>query len=364
MTQAIDKHSCPACGSQAEWNPGKQALVCPYCGTVSPYEVDAASGEVRELDLVRALREIPDELRGWQTNSHSVQCKSCKAVSVFEAGRVGQRCDFCGSPELVDYNEVKAPLRPQSLLPFKTAQDQAKNALRQWYSSKRLAPGSLKRQALLDDAHGAYLPYWTFDANVECPWTAEAGHYYTTSERVRDPQGRMVTRQVQKVRWSPASGQVHHTFDDTLVPGSHGVEHSILTSIEPFPTQQLIPYDTSYLSGFVVEHYQQVLVDAAQAARRRMEGTLRQLCGSQVPGDTQRNLQIFPRYSGETFKLVLLPVWLLTYRYRGKVYQVVVNGVTGQVGGRYPKSAWKIFFLVLLLLIVAGFLAYWVANNQ
>ena len=27
MTLALEKHPCPACGAQAEWNPGKQKLV-------------------------------------------------------------------------------------------------------------------------------------------------------------------------------------------------------------------------------------------------------------------------------------------------------------------------------------------------
>ena len=67
----------------------------------------------------KALRELPDEARGWLTERRTVQCQSCKAVSVFDPERVGQNCEFCGSPALVDYKEIKAPIRPQSLLPFK-----------------------------------------------------------------------------------------------------------------------------------------------------------------------------------------------------------------------------------------------------
>ena len=37
---AISKFPCPACGAQAEWNPGKEKLVCPFCGTESPYQID------------------------------------------------------------------------------------------------------------------------------------------------------------------------------------------------------------------------------------------------------------------------------------------------------------------------------------
>jgi Zn finger protein HypA/HybF involved in hydrogenase expression len=116
---ALEKHECPACGAQAEWNPTTQKLVCPFCGTESPYTIDRELGKVVELDLVKALRELPDEERGWQTERRSVQCQSCRAVMVFDPSRVGQNCEFCGSPALVDYQEIKAPIRPQGVLPFK-----------------------------------------------------------------------------------------------------------------------------------------------------------------------------------------------------------------------------------------------------
>ena len=71
-----------------------------------------------------------------------------------------------------------------------------------------------------------------------------------------------------------------------------------------------------------------------------------------MPGDTYRNLHIHPTFSGQTFKHILVPVWLLTYNYGAKPFQVVVNGYTGRMAGEYPKSAWKIALLVLLALIV------------
>ena len=72
----------------------------------------------------------------------------------------------------------------------------------------------------------------------------------------------------------------------------------------------------------------------------------------QVPGDTHRNLQIFPSYSGRTFKHVLVPVWLVSYTYGSKNFQVLANGYTGKLAGEYPKSWVKIFFAVLAVLIV------------
>src|SRR5438132_9805520 len=98
MTEAIaqKKFSCPACGGEAQWNPGKSALVCPFCGTTSPAQAELGpTGEeiVAEHDLAAALRGIPDERRGWQTAKTSVKCQHCQAISVFDPERVGQRCD-------------------------------------------------------------------------------------------------------------------------------------------------------------------------------------------------------------------------------------------------------------------------------
>ncbi len=348
---ALEKHPCPACGAQAEWNPGKQKLVCPFCGTESPYKV-TATGQIDELDLVRALREIPESERGWQTERRTVQCQSCKAVSVFEPERVGQRCEFCGSPALVPYEEIKSPIRPQSLLPFRVADTAVREQIRRWYKSKWLAPNALKSRALVDTVKGVYIPYWTFDAQVVCPWEADAGHYYYTTETYRDNKGNMQTRQVQHVRWEPASGVLEHFFDDEPIPGTRGINLNLLRQVEPFPTKELVPYDTSFLSGFVVEHYQVVLLDAAQASQAQMHEKLESMCAAQVPGDTYRNLTIHPTYSAQTFKHILVPVWLLTYTYGARVFHVLVNGATGRMAGEYPKSFWKVFFLVVGIIIL------------
>ena len=145
------------------------------------------------------------------------------------------------------------------------------------------------------------------------------------------------------------------------MPATKGVNEKLLRGVEPFPTKELVPYDTAFLSGFVVEHYQVVLVDAAARSRDQMHNHLLSLCAQQVPGDTQRNLQIAPDYSGLTFKHILVPVWLLTYLFGTKTFQVVANGYTGVIAGQYPKSFWKIFFVVIIALIIVGIIA---ASNR
>ncbi len=361
-TTALEKHSCAACGAQAEWNATKLALICPYCGTVGPAELESDSGKIREHDLVAALRDLPEESRGWQAKRRTVKCQSCKAVSVFDPTRVGQNCEFCGSPELVDYEEIKAPIKPESLLPFQIDREDVRKIIKRWLGQRWLAPNALKKRSLVDTVVGVYVPYWTFDSKVYCPWTATSGDYYYTTQTYRDAQGNRRTRRVRHTRWYPSSGSIRHAFDDVLISGTHVIEPALLPQIEPFPTKDLVPYDTGYLSGWIVEHYQVVLLEAAKAAREKKNRYLFDRCAREVPGDTFRNLQIRPDYSQPTFKHILVPVWILNYDFGRSRHQVLINGYTGAIAGRYPKSAWKIFFLSLAILIVV--LLFFLLSNR
>jgi len=350
---ARQKYECPACGAEAVWTPSKQALVCPFCGTESPATLQTrdASTVIVEHDLVVALRNIPDSQRGWRADKVSVRCQSCQAISVLDPTRVGQRCEFCGSAQLVPYEQVKDAFSPESLLKFDVSESQARDLIRAWYRRQWLAPNALNRRALTDTVRGVYLPYWTFDAKVHAAWTAESGRYYYV----------MVNgKRQQRVEWSFASGELDHTFDDELVCASTGVHASMLRAIEPFPTTSLIPYDPGYLAGWTVERYQIDLVAAAQASRAAMDVKIRQLCADEVPGDTHRNLQVATTYADQTFKHILVPVWLLSYTYGSRVYQVAGNGVTGKMAGEHPWSWVKITLLVILALIIL----YVIAANQ
>ena len=349
-TVALSKFACPACGGEATWNPARQKLVCPFCGTESPARV-IAGGAIVEHDLVTALRGIGDEARGWRAERRQVKCQSCNAISVLNPARQAQNCEFCGSAQLVSYEETKPAFRPESILPFKISESDARDRIRAWYGKLWLAPSALARKALTDTVRGISLPYWTFDARGDAEWTAEAGHYYYTTETF-EQNGRVQTRQVQHVRWEPAAGRFQQAFDDDLVCASVGIHADLLRGVEPFPTGELRPYDAGYVAGWVVERYQIDLIAAAQRSREAMDAKMRALAVREVPGDTYRNLSVRTRYSAQTFKHILAPVWFLSYTYGARAFQCVMNGVTGAVAGEYPKSPWKVALLVVAIVIV------------
>jgi hypothetical protein len=347
---ALAKFACPACGGEANWSPAKQKLVCPFCGTESAAPLPAA-GPIVEHDLVAALRAMAGQPRGWQADKRSVVCQSCRAISVLDPARQAQNCEFCGSAQLLPYEEREPAFQPESVLPFTITAADARDRMRRWYGRLWLAPSALKKRALTDTVHGVYLPYWTFDANVSAQWTAEAGRYYYTTETYVQ-NGRTRARQVRHVRWEPAAGSLEHVFDDDLVCASVGIHPRLLRGIEPFPMQALKPYDPGYVAGWVVERYQVDLADGARRSREQMNARLVELCAARIPGDTYRNLNVRASWSQQTFKHVLVPAWLLTYDYGRRSFQCVINGVTGALQGEYPKSPWKIAALVVAAIVL------------
>ncbi len=195
----VGKGPCPECGGNLEWHPQAQTLRCPYCGTTAPWSPSAHADDpsaIAEQDLLQALRN-PASGRGWGRERYEVECQNCRAISVFDAQRTAQRCDFCGSPAIVAHTGGGEAITPQSILPFKISDGQIRDRIRQWYGSRWFAPNKLKTAALTDTLHGIYLPYWTFDAHASAQWQAQAGYYYYTTETYRDNNGNVQTRQVQ-----------------------------------------------------------------------------------------------------------------------------------------------------------------------
>ena len=107
------------------------------------------------------------------------------------------------------------------------------------------------------------------------------------------------------------------------------------------------------LAGFFARTYDVPLEDGFTTARQRIESALSADVRQRIGGDVQNVSSQQTNYSAITFKHLLLPIWLLAYRYREKPYRVMINAVTGEVSGERPYSAIKIISAVLCGLAIA-----------
>lgn len=351
VSAKVRKFPCATCGADVVWDPGASSLKCPYCGAEK--KVPAPGEPVVERPIEEGLR-APATL-GWGAERKAVRCTRCGATTTLDPGVAAGACAFCGTPAVVEAPPSSQMVRPEGLLAFHVDRDSAAGKFRQWISGLWFRPSDLKTKSSVTTLRGVYVPFWTFDAATHSQWTAEAGYNYTVDvESIEN--GQRVVRQEQRTRWEPASGFLEKFFDDLPVPASRGVDRGMAQSIEPFPTAQMVPYDPSYLSGFLAEEYAIDLKEALGLAEKRMKDEVVSACAREVPGDTYRNLQVQTAFSGLAYKNGLLPIWIAAYQYGGKPFRFLVNGVTGRVAGDAPYSWMKIGLAVAAVLVILYFL--------
>jgi ribosomal protein S27E len=321
--------------------------------------------QVEERSFEQYLRPRADQLQRLSRDAVEVQCTSCGATVTFTPPEVARECDFCGAAIVAQPKIADPTLAPEAVLPFRITKPQATDAMKSWISTRWFAPNALKKFASHEGIDGVYLPFWTYDAHTTSHYTGQRGEHYFETETYyeTDAQGKSVqrTRQVQKTRWYPASGTVSRWFDDILIPATRSLPENRLSALEPWDLPELKPYDPAFLSGYKAQRYQVELAEgfeqARQVAARVIEGDVRRDIG----GDEQRIGNISTHYSGITFKHVLLPVYAGAYRLNQKVYQVVINGRTGEVQGDRPYSILKIGCLILFVISVILFFSMLVA---
>lgn len=344
------KETCENCGADMAWDPKVDALACPYCAHQRAVE---RGGDVI---LEHPIEAAADVAVGLGVDMRAKRCGTCGAKVVFGAAATSDRCVYCGSPEVLDQEMNRNAIRPESLVPLDVDADTVRANFRKWRDGLWFRPNALKRVST-KDAKGIYVPFWTFDCDVDSDWTAESGtYYYVTETYTTTENGKMVTktRQVRKTRWRWASGARQDRYDDLLICAGTGISAKLITRLGDFDTRQLVPYKPEYLAGWLAEEYQIDLDRGWAAGEETVRQTQYSRCGSDVPGDTHRNLSVQNHIFDVHFKHILLPVWSATYVFRGKGYPVLVNGQTGRVTGDAPCSWVKILLFVLAILAVLG----------
>jgi len=353
LTDAVRQFPCSQCGAKVEFAPGKESLECPYCGHVTA--IERSDEVIEEHDFESILDE--DLGRDAETEEVlSVQCVSCAALVEPSPDHEAFPCPYCGS-SIVATERSQRLLKPQALLPFKIDKRSATDLFKSWIARLWFAPNALKKLARLEGRlQGLYAPYWTYDADTVSRYVGERGdnHVVTRTRTVtRDGKRVRETYRDVEVRWRPAAGTVRRDFDDMLVVGSQSLPRDLAEALEPWDLHQLTPYADEYLSGFLAERYRIDVKQGWGRAKERMDAVIRGDVRSDIGGDHQRIHMLDTRHSDVTFKHVLLPMWICSYRYRDKVFRFLVNARTGEVQGQRPWSWVKISLAAVAALALA-----------
>jgi DNA-directed RNA polymerase subunit RPC12/RpoP len=363
MVAEEHRYPCAQCGAELRFAPGVTRLRCDHCGHEQSIAPDGPWGRApKRFAEIPLARGLADDLPATEVVAvRATKCPNCGAEVQFQGASHATECPFCASPVVVDTGTERR-LKPQAVLPFQLDEPAAHKAMRAWLGSLWFAPNGLLQYARAGRAmNGVYTPYWTFDADTSTDYLGQRGDaYYETRRVVVNVNGRNEERmeQVRKIRWTPVRGHVARGFDDVLAPASSALPRDMADRLEPWDLSLLETYRPDYLAGFAAEGYTVALAEGNAHARDKMESVIQSDIRRDIGGDEQRIDRMAVDWRDETFKHILLPIWMAAYKYNGKSYRFLVNGQTGEVQGERPWSVWKIAFAVLAAALVAGGLYY------
>ena len=338
---------CPSCGGLLNFSPETGGLVCPYCGYTEQIQHGDATCEL-DLESAESVENCD-----WGEKKKSVICESCGAELIFDELEIASKCPYCDS-NLVTEEGAPDTMAPGGVCPFKITKKDAGNRFVKWIKGKLFCPSKAKKAAKAREFTGVYLPYWTFDADTYSSYSAR---YSKT--RTRRVNGKTQTY----TTWHSTFGHYNRSFDDVQIAGSERYDASMLKKIEPFDTENNVAYKPEYVAGFGAERYSVGIRDAWERAKAFIKSILRsEITGkirSEHAASGVSSLSVDTSYENTTYKYLLVPVWISSYKYNGKIYSFMVNGRTGKVGGKYPISPWRVLAAILLGLAVIALLYFW-----
>ena len=341
---AVCTFTCRHCGGSLRFDPESMDLKCQQCG-VAEVVVDAALAQGEQiLDYALPTRAG----HAWAEAQRRQTCQQCGAATIFPAGLTSTRCPFCGATAFIAAPEDATLVPPQCTLPMRLEAAQARKLLKDWLGRGFFAPDDLTAMGGKHQLRPAYLPCWIFNFDVTAHWQGMVGEGYGREQR-----------------WEWRKDQRAFFFKDFVQPGVRALPLALFRKAEPFDLSELVDHKPEYLAGWPAATYDLSLADATVSARgETAQAADRQMRLKAAPGRPMRNFQITGHdFTGETFRLALLPAWLGSYNYGGKVFHLLINGQTGKVAGDKPVDQMKValviagaFFLLVLLAVVVALL--------
>jgi DNA-directed RNA polymerase subunit RPC12/RpoP len=307
---------CPRCSARMRYSPEVGALRCNFCHFSQPLGAGSPSGvrediEEYEQEFVTALATA----RGHQRPAamRAMQCHSCAVDFLLAPEALSLTCPYCDSVYVVESVGTTEVMPPQAIIPFATTHEDALRALKRWAEEHNIVGPRLSPLV------GAYLPVWTFDIGGPVKWSC----------LVRQGDG-----------WESRTGEHYALYDDVLIPASGRLPSEMWPHLEEFDLNDLVPYDGRYLADWPAERYQLSLADASLQARAKVMKELRKRPSNRYVHEDHSDFKLLASggLSVTSYKLILLPIWLVHYALEGRSYHVLVNGQTLVVRGNRPQG--------------------------
>lgn len=357
----VVSYKCPSCGASLIFGTETQDFGCEYCGGhFNKEQLDEIYGSSQEaypgLEPDAESEELNRQTEKFAEENRLYMCPSCGAAIVTDSDlSASAECHYCHSPVVLS-GRLSGEFRPDKIIPFTRTKQDAMDGFNNWLRPKKMfAAKGFGSPQTLQKIQGLYVPYWLADCCVEGNITANC---YKTISAVRT--GDYITT-TESHHIAVRKGSI--IYHGVPADGSSKADDALMESIEPFDYNQMIDFNMAYLSG----HYSEKYDVTKEMVHDRI---MRRVCAD-TTAQLMKTITGYSRISVKesqtvltniNWKYVMLPIWFLSYTYKGKMYYYAMNGQTGKFGGIVPLDKLKLFLFsagiglaVLAVIIALGF---------
>ena len=320
----VVNYKCPNCMAPLGFDIDAQKWVCEYCASAfTPGELDLFDSKSETAKEQWSPEEFAD------TETVTFTCPSCSGSVIAEKNTAATFCAFCHAPTILS-GRVSGEYRPAKLIPFKLKKDEVLVSMQKLCKNKILLPKDFRQALNAGEITGLYVPFWLYSADVGAQFNASGKIIKTWSDANYNYRKTDVYR-------------VERDLDIPLrlvpVDASKRMDNSLMDALEPFDYKQLIDFSMEYLSGHFAESYD---VDSKEAYPR-FEERGKKAADTAVGESTKQytsleNRQMKTDFKRHTNMYVMLPVWSLMTKYKGKTYYLAMNAQSGKSAGKLPLS--------------------------
>ena len=360
MAEQVTEYICPACGGPMKFDVESGKVKCDYCASI--YEIEEVKNFFAQKNqTVVENPQISEDESYWtegDSNMKSYKCNSCGAEMVCEETTAATSCPYCGNPAVMP-QKFTGMLRPQYVIPFKVDKSEAEEELEKYYKKKLLLPGTFKGHNHINEIKGVYVPFWLYSGTVEADMHFDAEQVSvktTATEKITTTKHYDVHRK----------GTVK--FDKVPTDASTAMPDDLMDSIEPYDYKDLKNFEMEYLPGYIADKYDVSKEESIERSRNRAENTTADEIKETVDGYNkvrERELVRRVKYSNEKQEYAMLPVWLLSTKWKDQDFLFAVNGQTGKMTGNLPIDKLKqILWFIGSFLFSVAFWELWTKATQ
>lgn len=316
--RAVDaqRFMCPKCGGRMSFSPDGQSLTCEYCSR--NHKFTAQPGTADEKDFIIAMATARGH--GKPLNQQVFHCEGCGCEFILPPNQISSTCVYCGSPHVVNWESKEQMLAPDGIIPHAFDQKRAIKQLVDWVEGNNIQP-----EGKVEPPRGVYLPLWTFDIGGEIDYVGQT---------VNDENLDLKYNSQSYIR---VSDSYPVQINDLPIPAARKLSGVFQQLIPTYELRAIKPYEAGYLADWPAEVYDIPMAEASLDARAQALARFKRELPTLI-APVQLLSASSAKMTVESFRLVLLPVWMTELQFGGREHLVLINGMNGEVRSDLPEE--------------------------